>query len=65
MMFYLQGAGDAFVGALAFYLSCMPQLPLEESLQRSGQIASHSVQYPGTQSSYPFRKDLPPNLFTM
>lgn len=57
------GAGDAFVGALAFYLSTMPQLPLKEVIRRSGAIATESVQLPGTQTSYPWQKDMPSELF--
>lgn len=59
----LQGAGDSFVGALAFYLAYYPNLSLEEMLKRSNSIAAVSVQAPGTQSSYPYKKDLPPALF--
>ncbi|XP_075391616.1 ribokinase [Tenrec ecaudatus] len=57
------GAGDSFVGALAFYLAYYPSLPLEEMLKRSNFIAAVSVQAAGTQSSYPHRKDLPLQLF--
>lgn len=59
----LQGAGDSFVGALAFYLAYYPNLSLEEMLKRSNFIAAVSVQATGTQSSYPYKKDLPPALF--
>ncbi|XP_003473036.2 ribokinase isoform X2 [Cavia porcellus] len=57
------GAGDSFVGALAFYLAYHPHLSLEEMLQRSNRIAAVSVQTAGTQTSYPFKEDLPPTLF--
>lgn len=57
------GAGDSFVGALAFYLAYYPNLPLEEMLKRSNSIAAVSVQSAGTQSSYPYKKDLPLDLF--
>ncbi|KAI5770891.1 RBKS protein [Gulo gulo luscus] len=57
------GAGDSFVGALAFYLAYYPNLPLEEMLRRSNFIAAVSVQATGTQSSYPYKKDLPCDLF--
>ncbi|XP_013915772.1 PREDICTED: ribokinase isoform X1 [Thamnophis sirtalis] len=57
------GAGDSFVGALAFYLAHYPNLPLHEMLRRSNFIASISTQTTGTQTSYPYRKDLPQNLF--
>ena len=48
----MQGAGDAFVGALAYYLACHSVLPFEEMIRRSGIIASCSVTAPGTQASY-------------
>lgn len=57
------GAGDSFVGALAFYLAYYPHLSLEEMLKRSNFIAAVSVQAAGTQSSYPYKKDLPLDLF--
>eukprot|EP00049_Salpingoeca_infusionum_P009168 m.151854 g.151854 ORF g.151854 m.151854 type:complete len:318 (+) comp14258_c1_seq2:483-1436(+) len=47
------GAGDCFLGALAFFLATMPALALSEAVTRSGQVASLSVLRPGTQSSYP------------
>ncbi|CAI5770813.1 ribokinase isoform X1 [Podarcis lilfordi] len=58
-----EGAGDSFVGALAFYLAYYPNLPLEEMLGNSNFIATISVQATGTQASYPYRKDLPQDLF--
>ncbi|XP_069464829.1 ribokinase isoform X2 [Ambystoma mexicanum] len=57
------GAGDSFVGALAFYMAHYPDLGMEEMIKRSNSIASVSVQTAGTQSSYPSRKDLPGHLF--
>lgn len=57
------GAGDAFVGALAFYLCHFPDLKLPELIRRSGSIASISVQGEGTQTSFPFKKDLPDHFF--
>uniref|UniRef100_A0A8D0BC86 Ribokinase n=1 Tax=Salvator merianae TaxID=96440 RepID=A0A8D0BC86_SALMN len=57
------GAGDSFVGTLAFYLAHYPNLPLEEMLRRSNYIASVSVEATGTQTSFPYRKDLPQHLF--
>ena len=57
------GAGDAFLGALAFYLSCMPGLPLESAVTRSCAIATITVQSYGTQSSYPERHSVPAALF--
>ncbi|XP_008070949.1 ribokinase isoform X3 [Carlito syrichta] len=58
-----EGAGDSFVGALAFYLAYYPDMPLEEMLRRANCIAAVSVQAAGTQSSYPHKKDLPLTLF--
>ncbi|XP_042704456.1 ribokinase isoform X2 [Chrysemys picta bellii] len=57
------GAGDSFVGALAFFMACYPNLSMEELIRKSNFIASVSVQASGTQSSYPYRKDLPQELF--
>ncbi|XP_028652166.1 ribokinase [Erpetoichthys calabaricus] len=57
------GAGDSFVGALAFFMAHVPDLPLEEMARRSNQIAAVSVQAAGTQTSYPSRDALPHELF--
>ncbi|KAG9268865.1 ribokinase [Astyanax mexicanus] len=57
------GAGDSFIGALAFYISHYPTMPLEEMARRANLIAAVSVQTTGTQTSYPFKKDLPAELF--
>jgi ribokinase len=54
------GAGDAFVGSLAYFLAGGKALP--EAIRRANQIASISVQYAGAQSSYPRVKDLPKRL---
>ena len=56
----LQGAGDAFMGALAFFLSTekYAALSMEEKLRRSCGIAAMSVQKEGTQSSYPWEKQV-------
>lgn len=59
----LQGAGDSFIGALAFYMAHHPMMPLEEMAQRANQVSGLSVQAVGTQTSFPFRKDLPAELF--
>ena len=58
-----QGAGDSFIGSLAYYISTHPELGLAESVRRSIQIASISVQKPGTQTSFPLRAELPQELF--
>lgn len=57
------GAGDSFIGALAYYLAYYPTLPLEEIARRANLIAAVSVQAMGTQTSFPFKKDLPAALF--
>lgn len=54
------GAGDAFVGSLAYFLAA--GAPLVEAMQRANQIAARSVQRPGTQSSFPSAAELPPAL---
>lgn len=38
-------------------------MPLEEMTRRANQVAGVSVQVVGTQTSYPFRKELPAELF--
>ncbi|KAF7704676.1 hypothetical protein HF521_021748 [Silurus meridionalis] len=56
------GAGDSFIGALAFYMAHHPSMPLEEMCRRANLVAAVSVQSVGTQTSYPFSKDLPAEL---
>ena len=56
------GAGDAFVGSLAYFISS--GLPLIDAMARANHIAAISVQKPGTQDSYPRRADLPSDLIT-
>lgn len=55
------GAGDAFVGSLAYFLAA--GLPLRECARRATVIAARSVQAHGTQTSFPDRADLPAELF--
>lgn len=57
------GAGDAFIGAMAYYLAYHPDLSLKEILHRSCGIASVSVLSAGTQTSFPQRKNLPESFF--
>ncbi|XP_027024212.1 ribokinase [Tachysurus fulvidraco] len=57
------GAGDSFLGALAFYMAQYPSMPLEEMSRRANLVAAVSVQSDGTQTSYPFKKDLATELF--
>jgi len=56
------GAGDAFVGSLAYFLAAGKPLP--EAMRRANVIASISVQQVGTQVSFPVAKDLRPDLLT-
>lgn len=52
------GAGDAFVGSLAFFLSSFSDLPLPEAVRRSCAVASLTVLKKGTQASYPGRDEV-------
>jgi len=61
---YIQGAGDAFIGALAFYLSTLPDLSLLDVISRANQIATLSVLADGTQKSFPWQSQLPSELFS-
>jgi ribokinase len=54
------GAGDAFVGSLAFFLAAGKSL--SDSIGRANRIAAVSVQSSGTQTSFPEAKDLPAEL---
>lgn len=54
------GAGDAFVGALAHYLDLGNDI--FESAKMASEVATISVQGKGTQSSFPGRRELPPEL---
>ena len=54
------GAGDAFVGALAYLLAAGK--PLAASARLANDIAALSVLGKGTQSSFPDRTDLPERL---
>ncbi len=56
------GAGDAFVGSLAFFLAGGKSL--SDSIRRANRIAAMSVQSSGTQTSFPEAKDLPSELIT-
>jgi len=50
------GAGDAYVGSLAYFLGLGK--PLLEAAQRAGRIATRSVLKPGTQASFPSRAEV-------
>jgi ribokinase len=54
------GAGDAFVGSLAFFLARGASLP--EAARRANKVAAISVQAHGAQASFPARADLPREL---
>jgi ribokinase len=58
------GAGDAFVGSFAHFLSSLPSGELEnhDSIRRAilkaCAVATFSVQRPGTQSSFPLPTEI-------
>jgi ribokinase len=54
------GAGDAFVGTLAFFLA--EGRPLAEAADRANRVAAVSVRGPGTQTSFPTAAELPAGL---
>jgi ribokinase len=55
------GAGDAYVGSLAYFLAAGK--PLTGAMARANRIAALSVQAAGAQSSFPLAADLPADLF--
>lgn len=57
------GAGDSFMGALAFFMVHFPDLNMVEKITRCNVIASQTVTRKGTQDSFPFRHELPEELF--
>lgn len=57
------GAGDSLVGSLAFFIVCFPHLSLKEKIKRASYVAAISVCNKGTQSSYPNKQELKPELF--
>jgi ribokinase len=54
------GAGDAYVGSLAYFLAAGKSLT--EAIRRANHIAAISVQSAGTQTSFPVAGDLPSDL---
>ncbi|MDX1521195.1 MAG: ribokinase [Anaerolineae bacterium] len=54
------GAGDSFVGSLAYFLAAGQ--PMTEAMRRANEIAAISVQSSGTQSSFPTAAELPADL---
>ncbi|KRY30177.1 Ribokinase, partial [Trichinella spiralis] len=57
------GAGDCFIGSLAYYNVHFQKLPFQERLRRASQVASFSVQREKAQESYLTRDELPSDLF--
>lgn len=57
------GAGDSFVGTLAFLLAQRTNMDLAERVSRACRVASQSVEKKGTQTSYPAVNDLDFSLF--
>lgn len=57
------GAGDSFVGTMCYYLAYHPELELKEVVKRSCAVATISVQKEGTQTSFPYKHDLPKSMF--
>ncbi|XP_067011514.2 ribokinase isoform X3 [Anabrus simplex] len=58
-----EGAGDVFIGAMAYYLAYYPDMSLKENIRRCCEIAAVTIQTAGAQPSFPHRRDLPNNLF--
>jgi sugar/nucleoside kinase (ribokinase family) len=54
MSWKLKGAGDAFVGAFAHYLSRLGVDSINKAIQLACDYATLTVQALGTQASYPF-----------
>jgi ribokinase len=50
------GAGDAYVGSLAYFLAA--GMPVAEAARKAGAVATRSVLKPGTQTSFPNREEL-------
>lgn len=50
------GAGDAFIGTLAYFLAL--DKPLQEAIRRANAVAAVSVGRMGTQSSFPARAEI-------
>ena len=62
-MIFFQGAGDCFLGALAYFLAYHSDWPLAKVVTNSCRVASLSVQKNGTQTSFPHRDELESDLF--
>ncbi|EFN66436.1 Ribokinase [Camponotus floridanus] len=57
------GAGDAFLGALAYFKAYHSHLAMDECIRRACVVATQSVLKFGTHASFPSRSDLPADLF--
>lgn len=55
------GAGDAFVGSLAYFLGIGQSIA--QAMDHANRVSALSVQQPGTQSSFPERSALPATFF--
>ena len=55
------GAGDCFIGTLAYFLAAGDSLPV--ALSKAVEVDTVSVHGLGTQTSYPTRAMLPQDLF--
>ena len=65
--FLSTGAGDAFVGSFAHYISKLPieqrddHDAIREIIQKACAVATYSVQKNGTQASFPYLSDILPS----
>ncbi|XP_076662309.1 ribokinase [Halictus rubicundus] len=57
------GAGDAFLGAFAYFKAYHPALPMNECIRRACTVATESVLKLGAHASFPTRGILSPELF--
>ncbi|XP_024886355.1 ribokinase-like [Temnothorax curvispinosus] len=57
------GAGDAFLGGLAYFKAYHPELPMDECIRRACVVATKSILKFGTHASFPTKNDLPGDLF--
>ena len=56
------GAGDAFIGSLAYFLGVGK--PLVDAMEKANKIAAISVQHPGTQTSFPYASAIPSEILS-
>jgi len=57
------GAGDCFLGALAYFMVSNQDWSLKKSISNACRVAAVSVQKPGTQPSFPTKDQLDPTYF--